>query len=145
METSLIFKSQRIKYELFKWVTFGWVIWFGTFLIWDVIDNFVLLSLLILIGCVNVVLCAVNAFTLGKMWAKVNSDERLKKVVLGNYQTEKVYKSCYWGFLITTCFLGFFLLMALFTNVDALTVVKTTLFFGIFSVLVAWLIYNYDG
>ena len=39
METSIIEQLDQSRYNLLKWITFGWGIWYATFILKDVINN----------------------------------------------------------------------------------------------------------
>jgi hypothetical protein len=142
MDTSLIEKLDKSRYDLIKWLTIGWTIWFGGYIVKDWINNKLIFGLFILIGFIGWILFVVNLTKYLRLGKKVNADNRLKEALNNEMYKLYAYKSIFFGFLTTMIIICIFLLISLFNNIPALIVCEIVLFFGISSSLIASLIYN---
>jgi hypothetical protein len=142
MESSMIEKLDKTRYNLIKWFTLGWIIWFGGFILKDLIGNKLLLGLIILFGLIGWVIFALSLFRYLKLGKIVNSDNDLKNALndeLTIHNKNKSFIVGYWSLIIL---LGLFLGLSIFTNISALIVCEITLYLGVLSGLVSSLIYN---
>lgn len=142
MESSMIEKLDKSRYSLIKWFTLGWVIWFGGFILKDLINNKLLLGLIILFGLIGWIIFAISLFRYIKLGKIVNSDKDLKSALtdeLTIHNRNKSFIVGYWSLIILT---GIFLGLSIFTNITALIVCEITLYLGVLSGLVSSLIYN---
>lgn len=144
MNTSLIEKLDKSRYNLIKWLTIGWTIWFGVYIVKDWIDNKLIFGLLILIGLIGWILFAVNLIDYLRLGKKVKSDSKLKEALNNEMHQLYSYKSFFWGFCIVIVTTGIFLGITSFYQISALIVCELTIFFGILSSSIAWLVYNKD-
>lgn len=143
MDASLIEKMDKSRYNLLRWLTTGWIIWFGGFIVKDWIDNNkIIFSLLIFIGFIGWILFVVSLINYLKFGKKVNSDSRLKEALNNEMHKANAYKSSFLGFVSTILVICIFLIISFFYNIPAPLVCKIVLFFGISSALIAGLIYN---
>lgn len=142
MDTSLIEQLDKLRYNLIKWLTVGWTIWFGTYIIKDWINYKFILGLLLLIGFIGWILFTVSLIAYLRLGKKINADSSLKEALHNEMHQLYTYKSSFWGFVITIITICIFLITALFTNISALTICEIALFFGVSSTLIAGLIYN---
>ncbi len=142
METSLVEKFDKSRYNLIKWFTIGWIIWFGGLILKDLISNKLILGLIILIGLFGWIIFSVNLIRLRKLGKIINSDSDLKNALndeLTIHNKSKSFIVGYWSLIIL---LGLFLGLSIFTNISALIVCEITLYLGVLSGLVSSLIYN---
>ncbi len=142
METSVIEKLDKSRYSLLKWFTVGWVIWFGGFILKDLINNKLIFILIILIGLFGWIIFSVNLIRFRKLGKIVNSDGNLKNALndeLITHNRNKSFSIGYWTYTVLT---GIFLVLSVFTDISALVVCKITLYVGTLSILVSSLIYN---
>ena len=142
MNTSLIEKLDKSRYNFIKWFTIGWIIWFGAFIVKDWINSKLIVGLLILIGFIGWILFVVSLINYLRLGKKVNSDSKLKEALNNEMYKLYAYKSFLWGFITTMITICIFLVISLFNNIPALIVCEIVLFFGVLSSLVAGLIYN---
>ena len=144
METSLIEKLDKSRYNLIKWFTIGWSIWFGGFIIKDLISNKLILGLIILIGLFGWIIFSVNLIRLRKLGKIVNSDSDLKNALndeLMLHNRNKSFTVGFWTFSILICI---FFILSMFINISTLIVCEITLYIGTLSTLVSLLIFNRD-
>ncbi len=142
METSLIEKLDKSRYNLVKWFTVGWVIWFGVFISKNLTVNMLILSLLGLVGLIGWILFVINLIKFIKLGKIVNSDSNLKNALsdeLTLHNRNKSFVIGYWTLIVLT---AIFFSLSLFTNISALIVCEITLYIGVVSTQVSWLIYN---
>lgn len=144
MEISLIEKLDKSRYNLIKWFTIGWAIWYGGFILKDLISNKLIQVLIILTGLFGAIMWAKNLILLMKLGKIVNSDSNLKNALNDELMIHNRNKSFVIGFWTFTILIGFFLVLSSFTNISALIVCEITLYIGILSALVSSLIYNRD-
>lgn len=144
MEKSLIEKLDKSRYNLIKWFTIGWTIWFGGFILKDLISNILILGLIILIGLFGWIIFSVNLLRLIKMGKIVNSDSNLKNALndeLMLHNRNKSFTVGYWTFSILVCI---FLALSMFIDISSLIVCEITLYIGTLSMLLSSLIFNRD-
>ncbi len=144
METSLIEKLDKSRYNLIKWFTVGWTIWFGGFILKDLISNIFILGLIILIGLFGGILFSVNLLRIIKFGKIVNSDSNLKNAMndeLMLHNRNKSFIVGYWTFSILICI---FLALSMFLDISTLIVCEITLYLGTLSTLLSSLFFNRD-
>ena len=144
METSLIEKLNKSRYNLIKWFTIGWAMWFGGFMLKDLISNNLILVLIILVGLFGWILFAVSLIKFRKLGKIVNSDGDLKNALndeLMLYNRNKSFTVGFWALIILICI---FYVLAEFITISAFIVCEITLYIGILSALISSLIYNRD-
>ena len=142
MEISLIEKLDKSRYNLIKWFTIGWTIWFGGFILKDLINNKLIQVLIILTGLFAAIIFSVSLIRFRKFGKLVNSDVGLKNALndeLMIHNRNKSFAVGYWALIILV---AIFLILSKFTNISALIVCKLTLYIGVISTLVSSLIYN---
>lgn len=140
----MIEKLDKSRYELLKWFTVGWGMWYGGFILKDLISSKLILGLILLVGLVGGVIFAVNLIRFRRFAKIVNSDSDLKNALndeLMLHNRNKSYTVGYWVLIIVT---GIFMLTSIYTDISALIVCEVILYIGILSVLVSSLRYNKD-
>jgi hypothetical protein len=144
METSRIEQLDQLRYRLLKWSTISWAIWYGTFILKDVIHNHVIMAIVVLIGLPAWLIWTVNLLKILKLGRELRLDRKLNEALndeLHQLNMHKSYQIGYWVVLSTTTV---FLCIAEFFEIKALLVTELTLYFGVLSFLIAGLIYNRD-
>jgi hypothetical protein len=144
METSLIERLEKTRYNLLKWLTIGWAIWFGTFILKDIIQNPMIIGAASTVGLMGWIIFSINLIQFLKLKRELNWDPKAKEALndeLHQLNMHKSFQIGYWAVLTTTAvFLGF----AEFLEIKALLVTEVTLYLGVLSVLISGLIYNRD-
>ena len=123
----------KLRYNLLKWFTVGWTIWFGGFILKGLIQNKIILVIIMLIGLLGWILFVVNIIRLRKIKRVVSSDKD-SDVEFKIYNRNK---SLAIGYLTYSILIGIFFRLSIFTDVSALIVCEITLFIGTLSVLVS--------
>lgn len=144
METSLIEKLDKSRYNLIKWFTISWAIGFGGFISKDLISNKLILGLIILIGLLGWIIFSVSLIRLRKLGRIVNSDIDLKNALndeLMLHNRNKSFTVGYWTFSIL---IFIFFALSTFLDISALVVCEISLYLGTLSTLVSSLIFNRD-
>jgi hypothetical protein len=145
METSMIEKLDKARYNLLKWLTVGWGTWFGSYILKDLIKNgSIILDLFIgLVGLVGFVFFAVNLQKYMRLASKVKYS-RLSDALNNEMHQLYKYKSIYIGFKVLLTTIILFFIISLFNQIPSKFVCEITLYFGVLSSLIAGLIYNRD-
>jgi type IV secretory pathway VirB6-like protein len=144
MKPTIIEQLDKSRYRLVKWMTIGWALWFGFYIIKDHINSKIVFGLLLLLGLLGGLLSTVNVFRYIKLGKIVNSDIKLKDALNNELIRLNAYKSFFIGFWIVISIISIFFIIAIFYTISALIVCEITLYFGILSSLIASLIYNRD-
>ena len=50
METSIIEQYDKKRFNLIKWLTLGWALWFGAYIIKDLINSKTIFGIILLLG-----------------------------------------------------------------------------------------------
>lgn len=144
MKPTIIEQLDKSRYRLVKWMTIGWALWFGFYIIKDHINSKIVFGLWLLLGLLGGLLATVNVFRYIKLGKIVNSDIKLKDALNNELIRLNAYKSFFIGFWIVISIISIFFVIAIFYTISALIVCEITLYFGILSSLIASLIYNRD-
>ena len=144
METSLIEKLEKSRYNLLKWLTIGWAIWFGTFILKDSVQNHTIIGAASMVGALGWIIFIINLIKYLKLKRELRWDKKVEEALNDELHQLNMHKSFQIGFGVviwtTAVFLGF----AEFIEIKALLVTEITLYFGVLSVLISGLIYNSD-
>jgi len=145
MQTSLIEQWDSSRYNLIKWLTVGWTAWYGTDILVDLIDSesIILEFLMRGIGLIGLVFFAVNLQKYIRLSSKVKYS-RLNDALNNELHQIYKYKSAYVGFKVLLGTISLFFILSLYYQFSAKIVCEITLYLGVLSSLIAWLIYNRD-
>ncbi len=144
METSMIEKLDKSRYNLLKWFTIGWTIWFGGFILKDLISNKLILGLIIILGLFGWIIFSVNLIRFREIRKIINLDRDLKNALNDELMIHNRNKSFSIGYWTYSILIGLFFVLSIFTDISALLVCEITLYIGTISILVSSLIYNRD-
>jgi len=144
MKTSLIEQLNNSRYNLIKWLTIGWSIWVGTYVAKDLIEYQLILTALVWIGLFGWVVFIINLVKYLKLKREVKTDSLLREALNDELIQLNRYKSFFLGFWVTISIIAIFFSISLFENISSLVVCRITIYVGVISVLIAWLIYNKD-
>jgi hypothetical protein len=142
METSLIEQYDKSRYSLIKWLTLGWIVWYGTFIAKDLINSKLIIGSILIVGFIGWIFFTINLFKFIGLGKKINADSKLKEALNNEMHQFYKYKSSFWGFCAVIATISIFLVISLFHQISALLVCQLTLFFGISASLIANLAYN---
>ena len=142
METSFIEQLDKSRYDFLKWATIGWAIWSGTYILpelMDVPDE--ILKWTRLLGWMILIISSIRFF---KLKRELNWDNKMKEALEGELHQFNLSKSFRNGYFVVIGITVIFFSFALFYTIPALIITKTTLYFGILTVLISKIIYNRD-
>jgi hypothetical protein len=142
METSLIEQFDKSRYNLSKWLTLGWIVWYGTFIAKDLIKSKLIIGSIIIIGFIGWIFFTINLFKLMGLGKKINADIKLKEALNNEMHKFYAYKSFVWGFWTIIATICTFIVITIFHEMSALIVCELTLFIGVSSSLIANLVFN---
>jgi hypothetical protein len=145
METSIIEKLDKSRYNLIKWLTVGWAAWFGTYILKDLINHelIVVQWTTVLVGVIGFILFIINLQKYLRLASKIKNS-RLNEALNNELIRLNAYKSFFMGFWTVIVIICIFFVLSLFYKISALIVCEITLYFGVLSPLIAGLIYNRD-
>ncbi len=138
----MIEKLDKARYNLLKWLTVGWTISFGGFIIKDLTGNKLIFELLILFGLFGWILFFVSLIRFLRLGKIVNSDSNLKNALNDELMIYNRNKSFSVGFWTYSILVTIFFVLSIFIDISALIVSEITLYIGTISVLISSLIYN---
>jgi len=144
METSLIEKLEKTRYNLLKWLTIGWAIWFGTFILKDSVQNHMILAAASTVGVWGWIVFIINLIKFLKLRRELGWDKKVENALNDELHQLNMHKSSmigYWAVLTTT---AVFLAISEFLEIKALLVTEIILYVGVLSALISGLIYNRD-
>lgn len=142
METTLIEKFDKSRYSLIKWLTLGWIVWYGTFITKDLINNKFISGLMLIVGLFGWIFFSINLVRLVRLGKKINLNSKLKEALNNEMHQFYIFKSMNWGFWTTIATVCIFIVMSMFYKISTLIVCELILFVGVSSVLIANLAYN---
>lgn len=142
MKDSLIEEFDKSRYRLIKWFTVGWMVWYGTFIAKDVINNKPIVLLLVLVGLIGWVIWSINLVRLLRLGKKISINPELAEAMNNEMQKFYVLKSSNIAFAATMATVGVFIGITAFYKVSALIVCESILFVGMSSAFIAYLAYN---
>lgn len=144
METSSIEQLEKTRYNLLKWLTIGWAIWFGTFILKDSVQNHTIIGAASTVGALGWIIFIINLIKFLKLKRELGWDKKAEKALNDELHQLNMHKSFQIGFGVVIWTTAFFLGFAEFTEIKALLVTEITLYFGVLAVLISGLIYNRD-
>ena len=143
MENSLIEQFDKARYNMIKWLTIGWAVWVGSYILKGMITNHLIVLFFVYAGLLGWILFIINLIQYLKLRKEINADSKLKEALANNEMIQQyAYKSFFIGFCVFVVTIVCFFAVSLFQELSALFVSRTTLYLGVLSALVANLIYN---
>ena len=145
METSMIEKLDNARYSLLKWITVGWAVWFGAYILRDFINSelIILDFLIVFVGSIGFVVFIVNLQKYIRLGSKVKNS-RLNGALNNEMHQIYKYKAAYNGVKVVLSTIILFFVLTLFYPISARLVCELTLYSGVLSILISGLIYNRD-
>ena len=144
METSIIERLNRTRYDLLKWTTIGWGIWYGTFILKDVIDNSSIIHVAFWVGLLGWIVFIINLVKVLKLQRELKWDPKAREALNDELHQLNLHKSYELGFWVVLSVTVIFVALTSFVEISSQLVTKTILYFAVLSILIAGLIYNRD-
>ena len=144
MNNSIIEQFDKSRYSLIKWLTLGWVVWYGAIIAKDLITSKLIFGLVIFVGFIGWIFFSISLVKFVRLGKKINEDNKLKEALASEMHRYYAYKSFFWGFWATITTICALIAITLFYEISTLIVCELTLFVGITTSLIAYLVYNKD-
>lgn len=142
METSLIEQLDKLRYDLLKWCTIGWAIWFGTFILKDLIISPVIIGIATWIGLLGWVIFIINLIKFLKLRRELRWNNKVKEALDDELHHLNIFKSIAIGYAIVIAVTALFFGLSQFITIPAKLITEIILYVGVLSVLIASLFYN---
>ncbi len=144
MGTSMIEKLEKSRYNLLKWTTIGWGIWYGTFILKDVIHNTTIITIALCVGFIGLIIFMVNLVKVLKLQSDLKLDKKAREALNDELHQLNLHKSYQFGFWMVLSVTTVFVALTPFIQISAQLVSKIILYFAVLSYLIAGLIYTRD-
>jgi len=142
MKNRTVEELDKSRYNMMLWFTIGWGIWFGSFILKDIIENYALRGILLFLALVSWVIWTKQLLKQRKLLKIMNANKTLSNALNDELVAYNLLKSSqvgFWSLLNTTVLC---LIISAYTDISAILVTEIILFFGVLSALIAWLFYN---
>ncbi|HET6557167.1 MAG TPA: hypothetical protein VFG54_07620, partial [Prolixibacteraceae bacterium] len=110
METSLIEQLDKSRYNLLKWTTIGWAIWFATIIGNNFEKGHFLITVAYWVGVLGSIIFVINLIKYLKLKRILIWNAKLNEALNNELHVFNLHKSFqlgYWTVIITTCILMF--------------------------------------
>ena len=144
MQTSIIEKLAKSRYNLLKWTTVGWGIWYGTFILKDVIENRIIIQIAFWIGLLGWIIFAINMVKVLKLQRELKWDQKAREALNDELHQLNLHKSYQFGFWMVLSVTVVLVALTPFVQISSQIATKIILYFAVLSFLIAGLIYNRD-
>lgn len=144
METKSIEQLDKLRYNLLKWVTIGWAIWFGTFVLKNFTESKFLIGLTTWVGLLGWVIFIINLIKHQKLRRELKWDSKMNNALNDELHQFNVHKSFMIGYSITIATTAVFYGISKFMDISGVLATSVILYIGVLSTLIAMLIYNRD-
>lgn len=142
MEKSIIEQFNQTKYHLLLWLTIGWTLWFGHFILNHLLTARTIIKIISWLGLLGWIIFSINLVKYFQIRKDIKADPKLNDALNDELHSLFRYKSYLCGFWVLMALNVIFFGITSFYDISALVVTETTLYLGVLSVLLAGLIYN---
>lgn len=144
METSMIEKLDNARNSFLKWATVGYAIWFGTYIVNDLLKLPEVPSVIQWIRTLGWLILLASGLRAMKLKRELKWDKKMKGALEGELHQYNLRKSFQMGFFVVFGVTAVFLMFSLFYTIPSLLVTKVILYLGGLAVLVSKIFYNRD-
>jgi len=144
METSKIEQLDKLRYNLLKWLTIGWAIWFGSFVLKNLINRPEITGAVAWVGLLGWLIFVINLIKYLKLGRELRWDVKMQEALNDELHQLNMHKSFFIGYWVVIGVTAIFFGLSVFLNMPVVLVTETILYLGVLSVLVSGLIYNRD-
>lgn len=145
METSLIEQLDRSRYNLQKWFTIGFGLWFASIILNNFMDNHILNVFAALLAILGTPIYAINQIKLMKLERRLKWNNELKGALNNELYILNGYKSHRVSLMASMVTTAVLLVISHFFEISALLVTELILYFGIMAALISILYYNRES
>ncbi len=144
METSMIEKLDAARSSFWVWATIGWAIYFGTYIVTDLIQFTEIPGLLRWIRLFAWLTFLISTIRLVKLKRELKSDYKMKDAVFGELYQHNRLKSFKIGYFVVIGITSIFYLLYSYFVISVKLATDITLYLGVLSFLVSNMFYNRD-
>ena len=144
METSKIEQLDKLRYNLLKWLTIGWAIWFGSFVLKNLVNRPEITGVVAWIGLLGWTIFIINLIQYMKLRRELRWDAKMLEALNDELHQLNMHKSFVIGYWVAIGTTALLFGLSEFLNMPVVLVTETILYLGVLSVLVSGLIYNRD-
>ena len=144
MEISKIEQLNKLRFDLLKWLTIGWAIWFGSYVFKNLINQPTVTSVLAWIGVMGWAIFIINLIQFLKLKRELRKDAKMQAALNDELHQLNMHKSFFIGYSATIGTTAAFFGLSEFISLPVVLVTETILYLGVLSVLISALIYNRD-
>ena len=144
METSKIEQLDKLRYNLLKWLTIGWAIWFGSFVLKNLVNRPEITGVVAWIGLLGWTIFIINLIQYMKLRRELRWDAKMLEALNDELHQLNMHKSFVIGYWVAIGTTPLLFGLSEFLNMPVVLVTETILYLGVLSVLVSGLIYNRD-
>ena len=144
METSKIEQLDKLRYNLLKWLTIGWAIWFGSFVLKNLINRPEITGAVAWVGLLGWLIFVINLIKYLKLGRELRWDVKMQEALNDELHQLNMHKSFFIGYWVVIGVTAIFFGLSVLLNMPVVLVTETILYLGVLSVLVSGLIYNRD-
>lgn len=144
MEAKTIEQLDKLRYSLLKWLTIGWAIWFGSFILKHLIDKSFIIGLVTWLGLIGWAIFIINLIKFLKLRRELRWDTKKLEALSDELHQLNMHKSFIVGYSVVICVTAILFGISLFLTISPVLVTEIILYFGVLAVLISGLIYNHD-
>lgn len=142
METSIIEQLDKLRYNLLKWTTIGWGVWFATIIGNNIEKGHVITIIATFIGLLSSTIWAINLINFLKLIRELKKHRKLDEALNNELHEYNIHKSFQVGYKTVIMVTAILMCSSILTSISALLVTELILYFGVLSVLASILYYN---
>lgn len=142
METSIIEQLDKLRYNLLKWTTIGWGIWFATIIGNNIEKGHIITTIATFIGLFSSTIWAINLINFLKLNKELSRHRKLNEALNNEVHLYNLHKSFQVGYKTVIMVTAILMCISIITTISALLVTELILYFGVLSILVSILYYN---
>lgn len=144
METSKIEQLDKLRFNLLKWLTIGWAVWFGSFILKHLINQPFVTGAITWIGLFGWLIFIINLIQFLKLRRELRWDPKIQEALNDELHQLNAHKSFLIGYSTMIVTTALFFGLSIFLTISVVLVTETILYLGVLSVLISGLIYNHD-
>ena len=140
----MIEKLDNARSSFLKWATIGWAIYFGTYIVTDLLklpEPHNLLSWIRILGWLVLIVSTIRFL---KLKRELNWDYKMKYALEGELHLYNLRRSFQIGFYVVMGITVVFFGLSLYFTIPVLLVTKVIIYFGVLAVLISKMFFNRD-
>lgn len=142
MKISTIEKADKSRYNIIKWFTIAWALWFGSFILLNFITSKILFFITSATGVLAWGIFVFSLLKLLRLNSLIKKDKGIRNALsdeLNLHNRNKIFVAGFWSFVVLV---SVFLILSVFINIPALIVCELVLYIAVLVSLLSFLILN---